>query len=89
MEYGDADDRSLQTVSDLLADPKKMEIMIKLLCESKAWDGMLSRLGFQLTHFKDKELGSTLTTVNRFTRHLDTLAVAASTKASSFDPANC
>ena len=86
VEYGDADDRSLQTVRDLLSDPKKMEIMIKLLCESESWEGMLSRYGFQLTHFKDKELGSTLTTVNRFLRHLDTLAVAASTKASSFDP---
>jgi type IV secretion system protein VirD4 len=86
VEYGDADDRSLQTVRDLLSDPKKMEIMIKLLCEAESWEGMLSRYGFQLTHFKDKELGSTLTTVNRFLRHLDTLAVAASTKASSFDP---
>ena len=34
---------------------------------------MLSRLGHQLTHFKDKELSSTLTTTNRFMRFLDTM----------------
>jgi type IV secretion system protein VirD4 len=62
--------------------------MVKMLCESDAWGGMLARMGEQLTHFKDKELGSTLTTANRFLRYLDTLAVAASTKSSSFDPAD-
>jgi type IV secretion system protein VirD4 len=41
-----------------------------------------------LTHFKDKELASTLTTTGRFLRFLDTLAIAASTKQSSFDPAD-
>ena len=65
VQYGDADDRSLQTVRNLLSDPQKMEMAIKLLCGSDAWQGMLARMGHQLTHFKDKELGSTLTTVNR------------------------
>ena len=88
VEYGDPDDRSLQTVRDLLsAGPEKLDIMAKLLCESESCDGMLSRLGYQLTQFKDKELASTLTTTNRFLRHLDTLAVAASTRTSTFDPA--
>ncbi|MGA2253580.1 MAG: type IV secretory system conjugative DNA transfer family protein [Thermoguttaceae bacterium] len=86
VEFGDEDDRSLQTVRELLSDPKKIEIVIKLLSKSEAWEGMLSRFGYQLMHYKDKELGSTLTTVNRFLRNLDTLAVAASTRASSFDP---
>jgi type IV secretion system protein VirD4 len=45
-------------------------------------------MGNQLTNFKDKELGSTMTTTNRFLRFLDTLAVADSTKTSSFDPAD-
>ena len=49
---------------------------------------MLSRLGHQLTHYKDKELGSTLTTTNRFLRFLDTPVVAECTKSSSFDPAD-
>jgi len=87
VEYGDPDDRSLQTARDLLsAGPGKLDIMAKLLCESQACEGMLSRLGYQLTQFKDKELASTLTTTNRFLRHLDTLAVAASTRTSTFDP---
>ena len=60
--------------------------MIKLLCESEAHsNGMLARLGFQLT-FRDKELSSTMTTVNRYLRNLDTLAIAASTKTSTFAP---
>ena len=50
------------------------------MCESDAWEGMLARIGHQLTHFKDKELGSTLTTANRFLRFLDTLAIAENTK---------
>jgi len=86
VQYGDADDRSLQTIRGLLSDPQKMEMAIKLLCGSDAWQGMLARMGHQLTHFKDKELGSTLTTVSRHLRYLDTLAVAASTRTSSFDP---
>ena len=86
VQYGDADDRSLQTIRGLLSDPQKMEMAIKLLCASDAWQGMLARMGHQLTHFKDKELGSTLTTVNRHLRYLDTLAIAANTRSSSFDP---
>src|SRR5262245_57292922 len=87
VHFGDEADRSLQSLRMLLSDQRKMEAAIRLMCESDAWDGMLSRLGHQLTHFRDKELGSTLTTTNRFLRFLDTLAIAESTKASSFDPA--
>ena len=72
----------------LLSSPDKLEMAIKLMCASDAWDGMLARMGNQLTHFKDKELGSTLTTTSRFLRFLDTLAVCDSTKTSSFDPAD-
>jgi len=86
VQYADADDRSLQTVRGLLSDPQKMETAIKLLCGSDAWQGMLARMGHQLTHYKDKELGSTLTTVNRHLRFLDTPTVAESTRTSSFDP---
>jgi type IV secretion system protein VirD4 len=41
----------------------------------------------QLTHLKDKELASVVTNANRHMAFLDTLSVAASTRASSFDPA--
>lgn len=88
VRYGEGSDRSLQAVRMLLTDQQKMEAIIKLMQASDAWDGMLSRLGHQLTQFKEKELGSTLTTTNRFMRFLDTPAIAESTKGSSFDPAD-
>ena len=66
VQYGEPNDRSLQTVRTLLSSPDKLEMAIKLMCASDAWDGMLARMGNQLTHFKDKELGSTLTTTSRF-----------------------
>ena len=88
VHYGESNDRSLQTVRTLLSSPDKLEMAIKLMCASDAWDGMLARMGNQLTHFKDKELNSVMTTTGRFLRFLDTLAVADSTKTSSFDPAD-
>ena len=88
VQHAPPDDRSLQTVRDLLTNPAEMEAAINVMCQSPAWDGMLARMGYQLTHFKDKELASTLTTTGRFLRFLDTLAIAESTKRSSFDPAD-
>ena len=86
VHYGEPNDRSLQTVRTLLSSPDKLEMAIKLMCSSDAWDGMLARMGSQLTYFKDKELSSTLTTTSRFLRFLDTLAVSESTKTSNFNP---
>jgi type IV secretion system protein VirD4 len=82
------DDRSLQAVRTILSNPLKIQASIAVMQSSDAWDGMLARMGGQLTHFKDRELGSTLTSTNRFLRFLDSMAVAESTKTSSFDPAN-
>jgi type IV secretion system protein VirD4 len=83
---GDPGDRSLQTVRALLTDPTKIDVAIKMMSASSEWGGMLKRLGGQLSQFKDKELGSVLTTTNRMLRFLDTMLVAASTSISSFDP---
>ncbi len=82
------EEKSLQTVRELLTNPEKMQAAIGAMCQSDQMDGMLARLGYQLTQFKDKELSSTLTTTNRFLRFLDTTAIAESTKRSSFDPAD-
>lgn len=82
------EEKSLQTVRELLTNPEKMQAAIGAMCQSDEMDGMLARLGHQLTQFKDKELSSTLTTTNRFLRFLDTTAIAESTKRSSFDPAD-
>ncbi|HVS70803.1 MAG TPA: type IV secretory system conjugative DNA transfer family protein [Phycisphaerae bacterium] len=88
VEYGDAGEgtRSLQAVRDILTNPQKLEMAIKVMCESQSWEGMLARMGGQLTYFVEKEKMSTLTTASRHLRWLDTLAVAESTRRSSFDP---
>ena len=88
VQYGEPNDRSLQTVRTLLTNPEKMKMAIELMCQSDAWGGMLSRMGNQLTLYKDKELGGVLTTANRFLRFLDTQPVADSTTTSSFDPSD-
>jgi type IV secretion system protein VirD4 len=80
--------RSLQMVREVLSSPPKLEKAISLMLESNAWNGMLSRIGGQLTHFIDKEKSSTLTTVGRHLRFLDSLPVLDNTKVSSFDPAH-
>jgi type IV secretion system protein VirD4 len=89
VSFAESGDKNLQSVRSLLTDPDKMQAAIKIMCESPdIWEGMLSRLGNQLTQFKDKELASCLTTTNRFMRFLDTIAVADSTRRSSFNPAD-
>ncbi len=86
--FGKDGSRSLQTVRDALSNPETREMAIRVMSASPHWENMLARLGTQLSNFRGDELGSTLTTTNRFLRFLDTLAVADSTKCSTFDPAN-
>jgi type IV secretion system protein VirD4 len=85
--HGEPGDRSLQTVRTLLSNPAKMDAIIRLMYETpEAWSGMLSRMGHQLTRYKDNELASVLTTVNRFLTFLDTIPIGESTSDSTFDP---
>jgi type IV secretion system protein VirD4 len=86
VEYGDADDRSLQTVRELQVDPQARALAIKALSESDAWKKKLRRLGQDMSDFGGDELGSVKTTVSRFLRFLDTLTIDESTRTSSFDP---
>ena len=85
VQYGQAEQgtRSLQAVRDILSDPQRWEIAKQLMREH---GGMLGRWGGQLEHFKGDELGSVLTTTNRFLRFLDTSAIAENSTRSSFDP---
>lgn len=84
VEHGPADDRSLQTVLNIVSNPEKFELMIELLRRS---EGLLPRLGDQLSHFRDRELASVITTTVRHMSFLNTPAIAESTSSSSFDPA--
>lgn len=88
VQYGQAHEgtRSLQTIRDILSDPQKLEMSLKLMGESTAWGGLLARMGGQLKHFVEKERSSTLTTVARHMRFLDSMAITESTMTSSFDP---
>jgi type IV secretion system protein VirD4 len=87
--FGEPGDRSLQTAQTLLSNPAKLAAIIDLMRESpQVWSGMLARMGNQLVRFKDTELASCLTTVGRFMKFLDTIAVASNTKESTFDPAD-
>jgi type IV secretion system protein VirD4 len=87
--FGNEANKNLQSVRELLANRALLQEAIKKMCESDLWEGMLARLGHQLCHFVDRELGSVLTTANRHLRFLDTLAVADNTGGqSSFDPAD-
>lgn len=79
--------KSLQDVRALLTNAEMRNAAIKEMCNSPVWGGMVARLGNQLANLKDKELAGVLSTANRHTAFLDTLAVSQSTGASSFEPA--
>jgi type IV secretion system protein VirD4 len=87
-QCGPPDDRSLQTVRDIIGNPALLKHAIAGLQASADYDGLLARMGHQLTHYQDKELASTLTTTNRFLSFLDSPAVQITTDSSTFDPAD-
>jgi type IV secretion system protein VirD4 len=80
------DDRSLQSVRALLTDDKERVAATTAMKNSPVWGGMLARMGGQAGQFVERELASVLTTANRHMNFLDTLAVAANTQKSSFNP---
>lgn len=82
------EDRSLQTVRRLLANPADLAEAVKLLCASDACGGIAARFGYQLLHCKDKELASVMTTANRHMSFLDSPAIAESTRTSTLCPAD-
>ena len=84
--FGSETERSLQYVRDIISNPEKMQIAIKMMCESDDYDGLLSRIGNKLKNYEGKERASVMTTVERHLRFLDVPAIADSTKRSSFDP---
>jgi type IV secretion system protein VirD4 len=88
VQFAEPQEASLQAVRTLLGNPEKRKAAMKLMQESPAWDGILSRLGFSLEQFVDRELGSVMTHVSQHLRFLDTLAVKDSTTRSTFNPAD-
>ena len=86
VRYGEPGLRSIQTIREFLTNSERLEMATQLMCESDAWQGMLARLGGQLKHYVDREKSSTLSTVSRHLRFLDSPAIADSTRESTFDP---
>ena len=78
--------RNFQTVRKLLASRHAFEKAVEIMQQVPACQGVIQRLGGQLTWFQDKELASVLTTVQRTTNFLDSPAIAEHTNTSSFDP---
>lgn len=76
--------RSLQTISDILSNPKTVEA-VKVSMQKCG--GLLARWAGQLENLKGDEKSSVMSTVDRHLRFLTTPSIAASTSSSSFDPA--
>lgn len=79
--------RNLQSVATIIADPTEQAEMIRRAKDENAWQGTLARLAHTLDYFVDRERASVYSTACRHLQYLNTPAVAASTRASSFDPA--
>ena len=78
-------DRSLQTIRSVLTDGNWLVDAIGRLAKSD--DEFLRRAGGKMLQFRDRELGSVLTTLNRHLSFLDDPLVYAFTRRSSFDAA--
>ncbi len=88
VQFGEEENKSLQALCDIVSNPQKWAKATELMCGSDAWLGMLARMGGNLTHLKERELASTMSTIARFLRFLSTPAIAASTRTSTFNPAD-
>jgi type IV secretion system protein VirD4 len=86
VQFGEGENKSLQALCDIVSNPQRWQKATELMCQSDAWQGMLARMGGSLTHLKERELASTMSTIARFLRFLSTPAIAASTRSSSFNP---
>lgn len=80
------DNRSFQTVIDIVSSKPSWQLALQEMARSNAYEGMLARRGASLAHLQDRELASTMTTVQRLINCLSTPSMARSSRASTFDP---
>jgi type IV secretion system protein VirD4 len=76
--------RHVQTLRDTMADPGALVAAIGRLIQVN--DPIIRRFGQQMLSYRDRELGSVITTLNRHWNWADQHAVAHFTRQSSFDP---
>ena len=86
--YTEPGHRPLSTLRDIIGQPNLLDLSIKLMMESTHWNGALRPMGGQILHFAEKERASVLSSAMRHLRFLGTPLIAASTRVSSFDPAD-
>ena len=79
--------RNLSTVRAFVASRVAFSNAIHVMqLQTEACQGVIARLGGMLTWYVDRELGSVLSTCQRFTEFLDSPAVQRNVAFSSFDP---
>jgi len=78
-------DRNLQSVLDILASPERFQAMLAMTIESPHCGGMLAREALSCMHFRDKELNSVMTTVNRNLSCFNSTAMIDAISKTSFD----
>jgi type IV secretion system protein VirD4 len=80
------ENKSLQGVVTVASHPEKWDRAVNMMVNSSDYEGMLARIGGNLSYLVDREKGSVQTTASRFLRVLNSPLVAAVTRSSSFDP---
>lgn len=79
--------RNLNTVRAFVASRIAFANAIHVMqLQTNACQGVIARLGGMLTWYVDRELGSVLSTCQRFTEFLDSPTVQRNVASSSFDP---
>ena len=79
--------RNLNTVRAFVASRVAFANAIQIMqLQTDACQGVIARLGGMLTWYVDRELGSVLSTCQRFTQFLDSPQVQRNVSSSSFDP---
>jgi type IV secretion system protein VirD4 len=86
MNFCTPERRHLLTAANVLADRTLLDEAIAMLRDSGAWNGILARFGHVMSHTGKEELESILSTSNRMLRFVNSPAVTASLRTSSFDP---
>jgi type IV secretion system protein VirD4 len=82
----DKSKRNFQTVRGILSSRNRfLNAVTVMQQQTDICQGVIARLGGQLTWFEGKELASVLTTVQRVTNFLDSPLIARHTSTSSFD----
>lgn len=85
--FADPERKNMQTVREVLCDQARFEGAIKICCRATEWGGMLARGGHATAALEGKTLSGVMATIHQFMSFMDVLALAASMKTSSFNPA--